>query len=33
VANGTRTWWWVRGWNSLGYGPWSSGMTFTLSQS
>jgi hypothetical protein len=32
VANGTKTWW-VRGWNSLGYGPWSSGMTFTLSQS
>jgi hypothetical protein len=32
VANGTKTWR-VRGWNSLGYGPWSSGMTFTLSAS
>jgi hypothetical protein len=32
VANETITWW-VRGWNSLGYGPWSSGMTFTLSAS
>jgi hypothetical protein len=31
LATGTKTWW-VRGWSSLGYGPWSSGMTFTLSE-
>lgn len=31
LADGTRTWF-VRGWSPLGYGPWSSGMTFTLSE-
>ena len=23
--------WWIRTWNSVGYGPWSSGMIFTVS--
>jgi hypothetical protein len=22
--------WWIRGWNSCGYGPWSAGMDFTV---
>ena len=25
--------WWIRTWNSAGYGPWSSAMDFTVSQS
>jgi hypothetical protein len=29
---GTNTWW-VQTWNSAGYGPWSSGLTFTISTS
>jgi hypothetical protein len=30
LANGTYTWW-VQTWNSAGYGPWSTGKTFTVS--
>jgi hypothetical protein len=25
--------WWIRTWNSVGYGPWSTGMSFTVSAS
>ena len=30
LADGSYTWW-VQTWNSSGYGPWSTGMTFTVS--
>jgi hypothetical protein len=30
LATGAHTWW-IRTWNSSGYGPWSSGMSFTVS--
>jgi hypothetical protein len=30
LANGNHTWW-IQTWNSYGYGPWSSGRSFTVS--
>jgi glucose/arabinose dehydrogenase len=30
LGNGNHIWW-IRTWNSAGYGPWSRGMTFTVS--
>jgi hypothetical protein len=30
LANGNHTWW-IQTWNSAGYGPWSSGLSFTVS--
>ena len=30
LSNGSHTWW-IRTWNSSGYGPWSAGMNFTVS--
>jgi endoglucanase len=30
LAAGSHSWW-IRTWNSAGYGPWSSGLTFTVS--
>ncbi len=32
LSNGDYTWW-IKGWNSDGNGPWSSGMTFTVATS
>jgi hypothetical protein len=32
LPTGTNTWW-VQTWNSAGYGPWSSGLTFTVGAS
>ncbi|MBF0564046.1 MAG: hypothetical protein HQK89_02260 [Nitrospirae bacterium] len=28
LASGSGTWW-IQTWNATGYGPWSSGMSFT----
>jgi predicted outer membrane repeat protein len=30
LSNGAHTWW-IQTWNSVGYGPWSTGMNFTIS--